>query len=245
MAYDEHSLFRENLPAYALGALDAEEIPALEAHLQTCDACRAELAEHRAVGDSLLAALPPRQPSPRLRRRLMSRLPSAQGSERQPFTFSFSRLALGTAFILLLVMNLFSLMQLREIRSQQAGFLHQLQNNQLALAMLSYPATQTLAIRGENVSGTLLLDRERNAAALIAWNLAPLSADQTYQVWLIEPDEDRVSAGLFRPQESIPYTTQPVYTERSLLEFIGIGVTVEPAGGSEQPTGPRVFRVDF
>ena len=44
MALDEHSLFREQLSAYALGALDAAEVPALEAHLGTCDSCRAELA---------------------------------------------------------------------------------------------------------------------------------------------------------------------------------------------------------
>ena len=44
MAQDEHSLLRENLAAYALGALDAEDTPALEAHLQTCESCRADLA---------------------------------------------------------------------------------------------------------------------------------------------------------------------------------------------------------
>ena len=62
MARDEHSIFRENLSAYALGALEADELRALEAHLQTCDSCRAELGQYRAISDGLLAALPPRPP---------------------------------------------------------------------------------------------------------------------------------------------------------------------------------------
>jgi hypothetical protein len=30
-----------------------------------------------------------------------------------------------------------------------------------------------------------------------------------------------------------------------LSSYIGIGVTVEPAGGSDQPTGERVIRINF
>jgi anti-sigma-K factor RskA len=89
------------------------------------------------------------------------------------------------------------------------------------------------------------LDRERNSVALVVWNLPELSDEQTYQIWLIEANEDRVSGGLFRPQADLPYTTQPVFVSQTISNFVGIGVTVEPAGGSEKPTGPRVFRVDF
>jgi anti-sigma factor RsiW len=70
MAHDEHSLLREDIPAYALGALDAEDVRALEAHLQACEACRAELADYRAISDNLLMTIPPREPSPALRKRL-------------------------------------------------------------------------------------------------------------------------------------------------------------------------------
>jgi anti-sigma-K factor RskA len=77
------------------------------------------------------------------------------------------------------------------------------------------------------------------------WRLPELGQDKTYQVWLIEPDGHRVSAGLFRPQPDASYTTQPVITEQDITKFTGVGVTIEPAGGSDQPTGPRVFKVDF
>jgi anti-sigma-K factor RskA len=245
MARDEHSLLRENLPAYALGALDAEEARALEAHLPTCTACQAELAEYRAVSENLLMTLPSLQPSPDLRKRLQSRLPSAQKTRQTRLPWSFPRWAAGAALALLFVMNLFSFAQMRALQRQQLTVQRQLLNSQAALAMLSYPGTEALPIEAGEISGTVLLDRERNSAAVVAWNLPELSQEQIYQIWLIEPDGHRVSAGLFRPQAELPYTTQPVFSNQTLSNFVGIGVTVEPAGGSDQPTGPRVFKVDF
>ncbi|HEX9333518.1 MAG TPA: zf-HC2 domain-containing protein, partial [Anaerolineales bacterium] len=67
MTYYEHLPFRENIPAYALGALDAEEAAALEAHLQTCASCRDELAAYRTTSENLLMTLPPQLPSAALR----------------------------------------------------------------------------------------------------------------------------------------------------------------------------------
>ncbi len=245
MVQDVHSLFRENLPAYALGALDAEHTAALETHLDTCESCRAELADYRAISDTLLTAIPARQPSPALRKRLQSRLPSARKSSRPRFTWTFSQLAVGTALVLLLFMNAFSFVQSRQIQRQQASLLQQLKTNQFALSMLAYPSTQSFPIAGKTLSGSVLLDRDRNTAALVMWHLPDLSDEQIYQVWLIQKDGHRVSAGLFRPQGDTSYTTQPIFMKQSLSDFVGIGVTVEPAGGSDQPTGPRVFKVDF
>ena len=248
MAHDEHSLLRENIPAYALGALDAEDIRALEAHLRACEACQAELAEYRALSEHLVLTVPPRQPPPALRKRLQSRLPSARSAQkaaRPRFAWSFGQLAVAGTLALLFLMNVFSFAQARELQRQQLSMLQQSQNSQAALAMLSYPGTESLPINAGNVSGTVLLDKDRNSAALIVWNLPKITNAQTYQIWWIEPGGHRVSAGVFRPQADLPYTTQPIFWGQNISSFVGMGVTVEPAGGSAQPTGPRVFKVDF
>lgn len=245
MTRDEHAPHLENIPAYAIGALDADESAALESHLAMCDSCRTELTGYHALSESLLTAVPPKQPSMALRKRLQSRLPSAQKSTRPQMTFSLSRLALGLAVIALLILNLFSFMQLRQIQSQQARLLNQVENAQAALALLSSPNIQLLSINGEDISGTLLLDKENNQAVLIAQNLPTLAENQIYQIWLIEPDDGRVSAGLFRPETGQSYTTKAISASQSFENYLGIGVTIEPAGGSDHPTGKRVFKVDF
>ena len=245
MTYFEHLPFLENIPAYALGALDTKDSAALEAHLQTCAACRAELVSYRATSDQLLVSLPPQEPSAALRKQLQRRLPSAQKSARPRLNGSLSRLAVAIAIVLLLILNVVSLSQVRALQDQQAQLMDQIQNGQMALVMLSYPHTQSVPIQAENVTGSLLLDREYNNAVLILRGLPAIPEDQTYQVWLIAPDGERTSAGLVRPQTNIPFISQPVSATQELANFVGMGMTIEPAGGSDQPTGAQVFRINF
>ena len=76
MSDERCSPYRENIPAYALGVLDADEIPALESHLDGCKDCLAELADYQAVTTSLLSSVPPQTPPLRLRHKLAAQLPS-------------------------------------------------------------------------------------------------------------------------------------------------------------------------
>jgi len=237
--------YRENLAAYALGALDKGEIPALEQHLQTCESCRDELAAFRLLGDGLLVAIPPRQPSTDLRRRLQERLSPRQESSPAKRKWSLGQIALGAAMVLLLGVSLFSVHQVQTLQRQQAALAHQFNNGQTALAMLAYPSTRTLPLNGGNIAGNLLVDPDRNVAALIVWNLPSLSADQTYQVWLIDPQGKRTSGGTFQPEPGQPFTTVSIFAPKAYSNYSGIGVTVEPEGASAAPTGRNIFKVDF
>ncbi len=249
MAHDPCAPFRENIPAYALGALDADEAAALEAHLRTCDSgCPTELAAYQAIGQGLLTAVPPQQPPAALRRRVLSRLPRAQAPRRRLLpAWNPGQFALGFALILLVALNVLSLFQIQALQTQQAQVARQMLTGQAAFAMLAYPDTKSLPVSSSNpqVAGTLLLDHEHNAAVLIVWNLPPLAANQTYQLWLVDPTGDRTSAGLFRPEPGQPITSQAIFSMQSLSNYTGLGVTVEPAGGSPKPTGTRVLKVDF
>jgi anti-sigma-K factor RskA len=80
---------------------------------------------------------------------------------------------------------------------------------------------------------------------LIVRNLPLPGENQIYQIWLVKPDGGRVSAGLFLPEVGQSYTTKAILPAQPFSIFVGLGVTVEPAGGSEAPTGERVFKVDF
>ena len=245
MTYYQHVPFRENIPAYALGALDAEEAAALESHLRTCESCREELDAYRATSDNLLMGFPSQNPSAALRRQLRKRLPDAQKTSRPRLNWSLSRAAVGLAIVLLLALNVFSISQVQALQHQQAQLTNQMQNGQMALAMLSYSNTQTFPINEEKARGSLLLDKEYNNAVLILRGLPAIAENQTYQIWWIAPNEDRVNAGVLRPRTDQPFIAEPIRSTQDLANFVGVGMTVEPAGGSDHPTGMQIFRIDF
>ena len=246
MAQNEHLPFIDNIPAYAIGALDTADVAALESHLKTCGSCRTELAEYRAVSESLLTAVPPKQPSAALRKRLQNRLPSAQKNVRPRLNWSIGRMAVGLAFALLLALNVYSILQVRALQLQQSQLTRQIQTSQAVLALLSYPNTQNVPINVNNsVTGTLLLDKDRNVATIIVWNMPQLQENQTYQIWLIDPHGNRINAGIFHPDPGQSFTTASIMSANDLSNFVGIGVTIEPSGGSDHPTGSRIFKVDF
>ena len=245
MVRDEHAPFIDNIPAYALGALDAEDVAALESHLRICASCRTELADYRKVSASLLTANPPKNPPAALRRRLQNQLPSARKPARLQWTWSFRQITTAFAVVALLVLNLASFTQVRQMQSRQAQLLEKIENSEVALAMLSSPGVEQIPINGDVVSGTLLLDRDNNKAVLIVESLPQLDEGQTYQAWLVQPDGGRISAGLFKPEDGQSPMTKTISSENSFSNYQGIGVTVEPAGGSDAPTGERIFHVDF
>jgi anti-sigma-K factor RskA len=241
---DNHP-FIEDIPAYALGALDPDSAAALEAHLQSCETCQAELAAYRAVSANLLLETPPQQPPATLRQSLQEHLPSAQKAPHARRTWSFGQLAFGMAVILLLGLNIFSILQIQSLQRQQAQLARQFQAEQTALAMMTYSDTKTIPIDAQGVGGTVLVNKEHNIAVLIIWNLPPIPDNQTYQAWLIDSKGNRTSAGWFRLETGQPFTSQTVSSKQGLSNFTGVGITVEPAGGSSQPTGQRIFKIDF
>jgi anti-sigma-K factor RskA len=245
MPRNQHALFRENIPAYALGALDANDSIALVAHLKSCASCRDELAVYQTISDSLLMAIPLQDPPAALRQRLKTKLPSARKASNGLWTRSFGQSALAIGFVALLLLNVFTIVQMQSFQRQQARLSSQLQSEQTAMALLSYPDTHTLLITSQNVTGTVLLAKDRNTAMITLWNLRPIADNQTYQIWLVAPNGDRTSAGLFRPEADQPFTSVPIFSKQDLSGFSGMGATLEPLGGSNHPTGLRLFNVNF
>lgn len=249
MTENHNTLYRENLAAYALGTLDLKEARLLEEHLDTCVACQTELADFMAISEGLLSALPPKAPNPRLKKRLMAFLPQKGKKASSSFLrslprFSFGQFATAAAFAILLGLNLFSALQVRGLQREQADLTQRLDMEQSTIAMLAYPGTQKISIN-EGVAGSLLMNPETNTAILFTWDLPELPEDQIYQIWLIDAQGNRVSGGLFAGYPEQGYSSIRVLSSSPLSDFVGLGVTIEPWGGSSGPTGPNVLKVNF
>ena len=200
---ENHAGFQENIAAYALGSLDPGEAAALEAHLETCETCRAELADYRRLSSGLLAALPPRPPSAAVRRSLQKRLAGQTPRTRPQFNWSFGRLAMGAALAALVGLNLLTVSQVYSLRREQAELLEQRTSEQTAIAMLAYPTTRTLAFEQNGVSGSVLVDKQRNLLAVFAWNSYPRPPGRAIRCGSLIQKATAPAAASLRPKLAI------------------------------------------
>jgi len=242
---DQHTILKENLATYALGSLEPGEAAELFVHLQTCDTCPAELAAYQRIITGLLSALPPQAPPASLKSSLKHHLASGVKSLRPRLAWSWNQLAIGAALIVLLGLNMVSIWQVTSLKQQQAQLAGQYDSNQTAISMLAYPSTQSIAFEQNGVSGSLLLDKKRNLLAVFAWHLPPPPVGHTYQIWLIDPQGAHTSGGFLIPDSDEPFVMKVIQSPQPLVGFLSLGVTIEPLGGSPQPSGANVLRVNF
>jgi anti-sigma-K factor RskA len=81
--------------------------------------------------------------------------------------------------------------------------------------------------------------RDQNYGSLAVTHAPLLTEDQQYQIWLIQ-DGVRTSGGVFSVNED-GYGNLMVSAEQPLDSFQSFGVTIEPLGGSPQPTGEKIL----
>lgn len=112
----------------------------------------------------------------------------------------------------------------------------QLQMQSQQLAVLANPQ-QTIALAGteDAASASGVFYRQGGDAVLVVSGLPALSDEQTYQLWLLPPEGDSVPADLIQltgaAMQTVAVSVPPQHEH-----LIGIGVSIEPAGGSLRPT---------
>ncbi len=235
------------LAGYALEALTLEEARVVEEHLGGCERCTAALDDYRAVAIGLLHTPRLKTPPARVRARLLSRVarPAPRASIWDRVAgLGWSRAAFGAVLGAVLIVNLLVLGQNRAVAGQQQALAQRIADQQTAFALITYPTTKIAKVYGDGY-GTLVYDPGQPVAVLNAWGLSPLPPTKTYQAWLVTANGDRVSGGLFQMPAGARFTTLVINSPSPLSNFVSVGVTVEPAGGSPAPTGPRVLRTDF
>lgn len=259
--------------AYALDALPEDEQARFEEHLESCAACRREVAELQAavagVGELLEQAPPaglkervladidqvpqeaPRAPAahaePGAPPPTAPEAPSAgegpsPGDElgarraaRRPWWAGLQGVAAAVVAVLVVglgtvIVNLYDRIDELETASSQVT------------EVLSAPDADTITVEGEaGSSARVVVSASRGEAVFLADGMDQVSAEQTYELWLID-DAGAEPAGLFDVDEQ-GRATQVLTGD--LESAAAIGVTVEPAGGSPQPTSDPVMVIEL
>ena len=217
--------------AYALGALDAAERAAFEAHLVTCAECRAEVQAFRETAAQLVAGAGGATPSDDLRERVLAEARRVRPI-RTARRFSAAWLATAAGFVLALLLGSAWWRERGERRELATRVAEQ---DQLLTSLLAPDVSvANLAASGRPPSARLFWDAKRLRVVVAVFNLPPAAAGRTYQLWAIAKGQAPVSVGTFNT--SADGTVRTVFPAPPGVAFDLTAVTEEPAGGSPQPT---------
>lgn len=210
MTIDLHTL----TGAHVLHATSDTERVAFERHLSGCVPCAQEVRELRETATRLgLAAAT--APPPHLRQAVLARIHTEPRTRRPAVA---TRLLATAAAVVLLAVTLSLTAMLVTQRDDVAQARHR--GDVLATVLQADDARFT---HGDGV--TVVSSRARDRAVLLT-DLPPAPAGHTYQVWVV--DTRYHSAGTLDGH---------TMTELTGVATAGhVAVTVEPAGGSAQPT---------
>ncbi len=246
------------IPAYAVGALDDAERVEFEAWLHHDHEAQSLLAEYQAVADHLVMLAPLRTAPDHLQADLRQRLTaSSQPREmaaipaKQPPKITGKPRSRRTSWALaaaaVLVITIASVILMQSGSDDPAP---KPSAEQLYTELAAQPdAGQYAIVPGEvddAVSGSLLVSADGKQAVLRVAYLPPITSDQTFQMWLVDNTGTRSSAGLFQAAQSQEAHYIEVPLDRPIADYQGIGVSLEPGGGSpysDKPSGPRVLSV--
>ncbi len=233
LRHDMHSLSG----AYALDALEAgAERDRFARHMSRCQSCASEVRGFREVATALAFAATA-EPPPELRDRVLAAAararqlpPEVRAHARPRRTRSWVPWLSGvvaTASIVVAVLFGFA-----QAHTQQQ--LNQAQAENKAISLLLSSPQVTLLSRSTTKGGvaTVVLAAARHQLVVVTNGLPALPAGRVYQLWLIGKTKI-VSAGLLPAATS--GRTAPVLAS-GVVKGDTLGLTVEPAPGSAQPT---------
>lgn len=247
-----HEQFAEDLALYAMGALDDQHCPELQAHLATCAECRRELEALRA--DMALLALSATGPHPpqRSRRRLMDamavgpreerRVKTRPGTDRpRPRWFTLAPIAVA---VILAIISAGLLQQVRQLRQALSDEKQNSAHAKALLDMMNDPKAQHMTLVAARASRQpqvkTIYQKDQGHVLLMASNLEPIPDNKVYELWLIPMSGEPMPCGTFRIDHH-GNSMMMHAMETAGIEAKAFAVTVEPVGGSKTPSSPIMY----
>ncbi|MEW1908714.1 anti-sigma factor [Kitasatospora sp. NPDC085895] len=242
--------------AYAAHALEGPELAEFERHLALCEACALEVREFAATL-ARLGAAEAETPPAELRARVMAGIgsvrqlappsvvpppevpPQPTGRRRRSkIVRHWPKLALAASVALAAALGGLAVDQSRRADEADARAA-QLQAQQAAFgSLLTAPDARTATATAGPGVGTVVWSQSRGQAGFLASGMPALPAGKTYELWFDD-------AGTMRPAGLMPASGGSLLLQGPLNGAVGVGVTVEPEGGSAHPSGTPVMLLPF
>lgn len=218
---------------YALDALPDDERQLFEDHLDMCAGCRQEVAELHATAARLGTAVSADPPAA-FKEQVMTQVENTR-QVRVPTPFarrstSWRRILAPVAAALAVVVVALGFVVAQLDQRVTTAEATAAQTRQI----LAASDVEVLPLdTPSGVSASFAFSPELGRGVFVAEGLDPVGGSEVYELWTITAD-GAMPAGIFRP-DAEGGASQLVTGD--LGEVDALGVTIEPAGGSEQPTG--------
>lgn len=226
----------DDLELYATGALPEDRSRAIASHLDACPECRAAAAEVAEVVSVLPDAVPPRDPPPTLRGRILAAAREDLAREpRRPIIElvrpRLGALAIAATIALLVGVDANAMIRLQDTQAQLA-----------AVAERASHADRSWYMAGleqwRGSGGSLIVQSNDRSPFVLFHDLRGLPQGQMYAVWLISPEGRWVRARTF-DTDGNKYQLVDVGLE--LAGFDRCAVTVESSASGKR-AGPIVMQ---
>jgi anti-sigma-K factor RskA len=251
--------FEDLKDAYVLGALPEEERLSFEDYLAAHPERQAEVDELGAVAGLLAFSPQEQEPSPELRSRVME-VVEAEAEPRRVAGrstlakvgdyLSIRSLALGAAALLVIGLLSWNVMlqgqvedlqgRVQDAQGQVQDLQTQVEDAQDRQQIQQSPTIELEGSWADQGANAEVASIHKNQVILVAKDMPSVPEDRTCQIWVISNDVPKPS-GLFQPEGNM--TATPI--TNSITKADVIAVTVEPAGGSEQPTSDPVLLAEL
>ncbi|MGH3493765.1 MAG: anti-sigma factor [Sciscionella sp.] len=221
--------------AYALDALDEQERAAFEAHLATCADCAAEVRSLRAAAAELSRTSTTTAPE-ELRGNVLAAienirpLPPSVGnvvSFRAHAARRWLWQAVAAACVLLAATaGAWGYQQHHDANRSHA---------RTAAITSVLDSRDAASVAGAVATGhaRIIYSKAEHRLVLIGQDIPEPARDRTYQLWMIDAAGHASSGGVFTPNSSGHVL---VLASGNLADVARMGISIEPAGGSRQPT---------
>jgi anti-sigma-K factor RskA len=261
MMSNMHETPEELFAFYALDTLSDAERSQVEAYVASNPDARARLDEMLRTASAMPFEVEPMEPSTELKQQVLGRVradaaarskaestaPVSSGKQvkvssgaRWAYAFALASLLLAVA---LGIWGVGARNEIAQLKAQIATLQQEVESQRTVLVALSSPNAQTYAISGTTkqpqAQGHLITNGQAGSTVLVVSGLNPAEAGKTYEFWLIK-DSTAVPAGLFQVNGQGLGIMQ-VTKEFKPGTYNAIAVSIEPNGGSPQPTGDIVM----
>jgi anti-sigma-K factor RskA len=218
--------------AYALDALDADEVREYEEHLATCERCREELAQLGVAAGALAFAVESPAAPADLRARILETA-RAERPDVSPLRPRWASAAVAVAAVAALAaigLGIWAATLSHSLGRERSAR----EDADRALSILSDPSATRAALTGA-ATGSVAVSQNGDAALIVS-RLARAPSGKTYEAWVIQ-DGMPVRAGTFEGggDTSVLHLRSPVPNGAK------VAVTLERKPGRDQPSGPIVL----